>query len=164
ECLHLHLNSAAPPAPARQAADAVVGPAPVVLAGGGAPVGDGAACRAVRTADLAGAAITVVPTSAPALSADPALTTVGTVPRALVRRWWLRLPRGCGQVGPLVAAPCLGAAPLVTAGAPATLRVPLAAATVVPSTSVDFRWRQQCQRRHQNERERSYHCQSLLSV
>src|SRR5262249_61585848 len=104
ECLHLHLNSAAPPAPSRPTADAVVGPAPVLLAGGGAPVGDSAACRAVRTAGLAGAAITVVPTGAPVLSADPALTTVGTVPRALLPRRRLRLPCGCGQAGPLVAA------------------------------------------------------------
>src|SRR5262245_12991411 len=88
------------PATAPQTADGVVGPAPVVLAGGGAPVGDGAACRAVRTAHLAGAAITVVPTGAPALSADPALTTVGTVPVHLFDAGGFDVPVGFGAASP----------------------------------------------------------------
>jgi hypothetical protein len=48
-----------------------VGPAPGVLAGAGASVGDTDACRAVLAADLARAAPMGVSTGAPALDADP---------------------------------------------------------------------------------------------
>jgi len=93
----------APPAAAPQTAVGV-GPAAVVLARDAAPVGHSDACRAVPAAHLARAAPTGVPTGAPTLDADPARTAPGTLPRALLPRGRLRLPRGCGQAGPLVAA------------------------------------------------------------
>jgi hypothetical protein len=82
-----------------------VGPAAVVAVGAAAaPVGDSDACRAVLAAHLARGAPTGSPTGAPTLDADPARTAPSTLSRALLPRWRLRLPRGCGQAGLLVAA------------------------------------------------------------